>query len=144
MMKPTHCDGTLSMPDAAPVARLDIWLWAARFFKTRALAKRAIEAHKIEVNAQPGKPATLLHAGDMLRIARGEERFEVAVLTLSTQRGPASIAQALYRETDESHAEREAERERRRMEATGYRAPLSKPDKRARRLIRALGDIDAM
>jgi ribosome-associated heat shock protein Hsp15 len=123
--------------------RLDLWLWAARFFKTRALAKRAIEAGKVEVNAQPGKPATLLRAGETLRIARAEERFEVVVFSLSAQRGPASVAQALYRETDASRIARETERERRRMEATGYRAPLSKPDKRARRLIRALGDIDA-
>jgi len=124
--------------------RLDLWLWAARFFKTRALAKRAIEAGKVDVNSQSGKPATLLRAGETLRIARGEERFEVVVFALSAQRGPASVAQTLYRETDASLAAREAERERRRMEATGYRAPLGKPDKRARRLIRALGDIDAM
>ena len=124
--------------------RLDQWLWAARFFKTRALAKRAIEAGKVDVNSQSGKPATLLRAGETLRIARGEERFEVVVFALSAQRGPASVAQTLYRETDASLAAREAERERRRMEATGYRAPLGKPDKRARRLIRALGDIDAM
>lgn len=132
------------MADAAPVVRLDVWLWAARFFKTRALAKRAIGSGKIEVGTQAGKPATLLHAGDVLRIARGEERFEVVVLALSSQRGPASIAQTLYRETDASRSARDAMRERRRMEATGYRAPLSKPDKRARRLIRALGDIDAL
>ena len=132
------------MSDAAPAIRLDVWLWAARFFKTRALAKRAIESGKIEVNAQPGKPATPLHAGDMLRIARGEERFEVIVMNLSAHRGPASVAQTLYRETEASRIAREAMRERRRMEATGYRAPQSKPDKRARRLIRALGDIDAL
>jgi ribosome-associated heat shock protein Hsp15 len=123
--------------------RLDAWLWAARFFKTRALAKRAIEAGKVDVDDHAGKPATILRAGEMLRIARAEERFEVVVLALSVQRGPASVAQALYRETDASRAAREAERERRRMEATGYRAPLTKPDKRARRLIHALGDIDA-
>ncbi len=124
--------------------RLDAWLWAARFFKTRSLAKRAIETGKVEVNAQPGKPATLLHAGETLRIARAEERFEIVVNALSAQRGPASVAQTLYRETESSRIAREAERERRRMEATGYRAPLSKPDKRARRLINALGDIDAL
>ncbi len=123
--------------------RLDAWLWAARFFKTRALAKQAIEAGKVEVDAHSGKPATLLRAGEMLRIARAEERFEVVVLGLSAQRGSASVAQALYRETDASRAARDAERERRRMEATGYKAPLTKPDKRARRLIHALGDIDA-
>ncbi|MEO7478717.1 MAG: RNA-binding S4 domain-containing protein [Lysobacteraceae bacterium] len=123
--------------------RLDLWLWAARFFKTRALAKHAIEGGKVEVDARPCKPATVLRAGEMLRIARAEERFEVLVLALSAQRGSASAAQTLYRETEASRITREAERERRRMEATGYRAPLTKPDKRARRLIHALGDIDA-
>ncbi len=124
--------------------RLDLWLWAARFFKTRALAKHAIEVGKVDVNSQPGKPATLLRAGETLRIARGEERFEVVVFALSAQRGPANIAQTLYRETDASRTARDLERERRRMEATGYQAPLGKPDKRARRLIRALGDIDTL
>ena len=124
--------------------RLDAWLWAARFFKTRALAKRAIEAGKVDVDARAGKPATLLHVGETLRVARAEERFEVVVLALSAQRGSASIAQTLYRETEASRIARDAERERRRMEATGYRAPLTKPDKRARRLIQALGDIEAL
>lgn len=143
-MKTEPCDGAIRVPDTASAVRLDVWLWAARFFKTRALAKRALESGKIVMNAQAGKPATPLHAGDMLRIARGDERFEVAVLALATQRGPASVAQTLYRETDASRVAREAERERRRMEATGYRAPLTKPDKRARRLIQALGDLDAL
>jgi ribosome-associated heat shock protein Hsp15 len=133
--------------DAATAGtRLDVWLWAARFFRTRALAKRAIETGKVDVDANSGKPATQLHAGEILRIVRGEEKFEVVVHALSVQRGPASVAQLLYRETDASRVAREAERERerRRMEATGYRAPLTKPDKRARRLIHALGDIDAL
>jgi ribosome-associated heat shock protein Hsp15 len=132
------------MSGTTPTIRLDIWLWAARFFKTRALAKRALESGKVEMDGQAGKPATPLHAGSTLRIARGEEHFEVIVTILSAQRGPASVAQPLYREKDASRIARESERERRRMEATGYRAPLGKPDKRARRLIRALGDIDAM
>ncbi|HTA64987.1 MAG TPA: S4 domain-containing protein [Xanthomonadaceae bacterium] len=136
-IRPTDAEAT------RPGVRLDAWLWAARFFKTRALAKQAIEGGKVDVDAHAGKPATLLRAGEMLRIARGNERFEVIVLGLSAQRGPASVAQSLYRETDASRVAREAEREKRRMEATGYRAPLTKPDKRARRLIHALGDIDA-
>ena len=132
-------------PDGtAAGTRLDVWLWAARFFKTRALAKRAIEAGKVDVDAHAGKPATLLRGGETLRIARGDEKFEVLVLGLAGQRGPASVAQMQYRETDASRIARESERERRRMEATGYQAPLTKPDKRARRLIRALGDIDAL
>jgi len=133
----------LPTPEARECVRLDAWLWAARFFKTRALAKKAIEAGKVEVDTHAGKPSSPLRAGEMLTIRRGEERFEVLVLGLSAQRGPAPVAQALYRETEASRAAREAEREKRRMEATGYRAPLTKPDKRARRLIQALGDIDA-
>ena len=126
---------------AAPAVRLDIWLWAARFFKTRSLAKQAIEGGKVEVDDVAGKPSKPVHAGDRLRIRRGEESFVVEVLVLSERRGSASVAQALYRETDESRAAREALREQRRMQ--GHAAPATKPDKRARRLIRALGDIDA-
>jgi ribosome-associated heat shock protein Hsp15 len=128
-------------PAAAPSVRLDIWLWAARFFKTRSLAKQAIEGGKIEVNDGPAKPSKGLHAGDRLAIRRGEEAFVIDVVALSEQRGPAAVAQALYRETEASRTAREALREQRRLQApTG---PASKPDKRARRLIRALGDIDA-
>jgi ribosome-associated heat shock protein Hsp15 len=126
---------------AAPSVRLDIWLWAARFFKTRSLAKQAIEGGKIEINDAPAKPSKGVHAGDRLAIRRGEEAFVVDVVALSEQRGSASVAQALYRETDASRTAREALAEQRRMQ--GRAAPASKPDKRARRLIRALGDIDA-
>ena len=130
-----------SLPSAAPSVRLDVWLWAARFFKTRSLAKHAIEGGKIECNEAPVKPSKSVHAGDRVRVRRGEETFVVEVVALSEQRGPASVAQALYRETDESRVAREALREQRRMQ--GPPGPASKPDKRARRLIRALGDIDA-
>jgi ribosome-associated heat shock protein Hsp15 len=126
----------------APFARLDIWLWAARFFKTRSLAKQAIEGGKVEVNDAPGKPAKALHVGDRLKLRRGDENLVVDVAALSERRGSAAIAQALYRETDASRAAREADREKRRLEGAGYAKPATKPDKRARRLIRALGDID--
>ena len=77
-------------------------------------------------------------------MTRGEEVFEVEVLALSDKRGPASVAQTLYRESEASRAQREQARALRMAERTGYRAPEHKPDKRARRLIRALGDIDAL
>jgi len=128
-------------PAVAASVRLDIWLWAARFFKTRSLAKQAIEGGKIALNDATAKPAKGVHTGDRLAIRRGEEAFVVDVVALSEQRGPASAAQALYRETDASRTSREALREQRRMQ--GPAGPASKPDKRARRLIRALGDIDA-
>lgn len=130
--------------DATSSVRLDVWLWAARFFKTRALAKQAIEGGKVEVNRAAGKPAKALHVGDVLKIARGEERFEIVVTALGEQRGPASIARLLYRETEAGLAARAAAAELRRLQGAGYAKPPTKPDKRARRLIRALGDIDAL
>jgi len=133
---------TATQPSApAPAVRLDIWLWAARFFKTRSLARQAIEGGRIAVNDAAAKPARGVHVGDRLSIRRGEEAFVVDVVALSEQRGPAAVAQALYRETEASRSSREALREQRRMQ--GPPGPASKPDKRARRLIRALGDIDA-
>ncbi|MFT3762555.1 MAG: RNA-binding S4 domain-containing protein [Pseudoxanthomonas sp.] len=127
-----------------PSIRLDVWLWAARFFRTRALAKQAVETGKVEVAGQRAKPARTLKPGDALKIVRSGETFEVEVVAVSDTRGPAAVAQALYRESEESRQRREAERELRRAEAAGYRAPAGKPDKRARRLIQALGDIDAL
>lgn len=122
--------------------RLDIWLWAARFFRTRSLARQAVETGKVEVGGQRAKPARTVRAGDALRIVRGEEAFEVEVLATSDDRGPASVAQGLYRESDASREAREQRRAEARAARGGYQAPQGKPDKRARRLIRALGDID--
>ena len=129
-----------------PVAsvRLDLWLWAARFYRTRALAKHAIETGKVDVGGQRAKPSRSVRIGDVLVVARGEERFEIEVVALSDMRGPASIAQALYRESDASKLAREQMRALRAAERNGFRAPETKPDKRARRLIRALGDLDAL
>ena len=124
--------------------RLDLWLWAARFYKTRALAKHAIETGKIDVGGQRAKPSRSVRIGDALIVQRGEERFEVEVAGLSDVRGPASIAQTLYRESEASKLVREQARATRAAERAGYRAPETKPDKRARRLIRALGDIDTL
>lgn len=123
--------------------RLDLWLWAARFFKTRSLAKQAVAGGKVEVDGQRAKPSRTLRAGEVLRIERAGESFEVAVLGLSDVRGPASVAQKLYAETEASRAQREAQRALRSAERAGYSPPETRPDKRARRLIRALGDIDA-
>lgn len=124
--------------------RADSWLWAARFFKTRSLAKQAIEHGQVEVNGAACKPSRPLHAGDRLRVRRGDESFEIEVLGLSGKRGSAAAAQALFRESEVSRAAREAAREQRRAARAGFQPPPGKPDKRARRLIRALGDIDSM
>ena len=126
------------------VVRIDQWLWAARFFKTRTLAKQAIESAKVESQGQSVKPSRIVRVGEAWSVRRGDELFEVEVLQLSDKRGSATVAQTLYRESPESIERRAAEREKKRMEATGYRAPTSKPDKRARRLIQALGDLDVL
>lgn len=123
--------------------RLDVWLWATRFFKTRALAKQAIEGGKVKIGDALGKPATMVHVGNRLQITRGEDRFEIDVSALRHQRGSAALAQQCYLETPAGRAARELAAERRRLAAAGYEKPATKPDKRARRLIRALGDIDA-
>ena len=139
----THPRAEPGLPAPTPAVRLDLWLWAARFFKTRSLAKQAIETGKIEVGGQRAKPSRSVHVGDALAIARGEEIFRVEVQALSDTRGPAKIAQALYRESEESKLTRETKLAEARAARAGYQAPETKPDKRARRLIRALGDIDA-
>ncbi len=118
--------------------RADVWLWSARFFKTRSLAKQAIDGGRIEINDASCKPARTLHVGDMLKIGRGEEKLQVEVLLLSDKRGPASVAQTLYRETDASLAARELLREQRRL--LGMSGPLKRPDKHARRDLRRLKD----
>lgn len=131
-------------PEALDSVRLDLWLWAARFFKTRSLAKQAIDTGKIEIGGQRAKASRAIRIGDAVRVARGDETFDVEVRGLSDQRGPASVAQHLYAESEESRLRREQARAQRAAERAGYRAPEGKPDKRARRLIRALGDLDAL
>ncbi|MEA5668838.1 S4 domain-containing protein [Stenotrophomonas sp. MH1] len=134
-------------PEALPVVpsiRLDVWLWAARFYKTRSLAKQAVDTGKVEVGGQRPKSSRAIRIGDALRVQRGEEVFEISVRGLSDMRGPAPVAQGLYEESDASRKARQEMRLRRAAERTGYQAPEHKPDKRARRLIRALGDIDAL
>lgn len=115
--------------------RLDKWLWAARFFKTRSLAARSCALGRVQCNGQPAKPAREIRAGDTLRVTNDSGDFEIAVLLLSETRGPASVAQTLYRETDPSRelrqkviAERKAMRE---FEVL----PAGRPSKRDRRRI---------
>lgn len=133
-----------SATDADAGVRLDLWLWAARFFKTRALAKKAIELGQVRSDGQTLKPSRALRVGHALRIERGGERFDIEVRGLADRRGSASAAQQLYTESESSIAARLAEREKRRFEAQGYQAPETRPNKRQRRLIQALGDLDAL
>jgi ribosome-associated heat shock protein Hsp15 len=132
------------MPEDIASVRLDLWLWAARFYKTRSLAKQAIETGKVDVGGQRAKASRTVRVGDAMRIARGEEAFEIEVVGLSDQRGSAKIAQTLYVESEASKTRRLEILATLRAARAGYQPPETKPDKRARRLIRALGDIDAI
>nr|WP_199046387.1 S4 domain-containing protein [Dyella sp. ASV24] len=130
----------MASPENAPSTpvRADVWLWAARFFKTRSLAKQAIDGGKIDLNDGSCKPAKAVHVGDVFRIGRGEERLEVEVLALSEKRGPASVAQALYRESEASIAARDAAKVQRKL--VGAMAPPTRPNKQERRELRRLKD----
>ncbi len=115
--------------------RLDKWLWAARFFKTRSLAVEAINGGKVHVNGQRAKPSRNVHAGDMLEVSKPPYSFEIEILGLEKQRRPASEAQALYQETAESQAKREQLREQLKNEPLGFREQKGRPSKRDRRHI---------
>ena len=116
--------------------RLDKWLWAARFFKTRSMAAEAVSGGKVHVNDARAKPARPVKLGDELAIRRGAEQFTVIVKGLSSQRGPAPVARQLYEETEQSRASREAEAETRRLFHKSYPSPPpSRPNKKDRRHI---------
>jgi ribosome-associated heat shock protein Hsp15 len=115
--------------------RVDVWLWAARFFKTRALAKRACELNRVQCNGQPAKPAREVRPGDMLRVTTNGGTFEIQIVDLSEVRGPAPVAQALYRETDASREARQKEAEQRKANRVFSPAPEGRPTKRDRRKI---------
>lgn len=115
--------------------RIDKWLWAARFFKTRALAARACELGRVQSNRQLAKPAREVRPGDLLRIQTEGGTFEVEVLLLSEVRGPALVAQTLYHETDESRASREKAAAERKAMMHFTPAPNRRPTKRDRRKI---------
>jgi ribosome-associated heat shock protein Hsp15 len=115
--------------------RIDIWLWAARFFKTRALAKRACELGRIESNGQPAKPAREVRVGDRLRVATEGGEYQVQVLLLSALRGPASIARGLYFETEASRELRKKLADERKAMKQFEELPAGRPSKRDRRKI---------
>jgi ribosome-associated heat shock protein Hsp15 len=115
--------------------RIDIWLWAARFFKTRALAKRACELGRIESNGQPAKPAREVRVGDRLRVTTEGGDYQVEVLLLSAVRGPASIARRLYFETEASRELRKKVADERKEMKQFEELPTGRPSKRERRKI---------
>lgn len=128
---------------AAVGVRIDRWLWAARFFKTRSLAKVAVEAGHIQVEGQRAKPAKEVQIGHTLNVRRGSQQMTIVVAALAARRGPAKVAQALYEETHESIEQREIVSSRRRMERAGLQVPQTKPSKKDRRDLRKLRDLDA-
>lgn len=117
--------------------RLDKWLWAARFFKTRSMAGQAIKGGKVHVNGNRAKAARNVLVGDQLRITIGFMEFHVRVLALARFRRPAKEARLLYVESDESIKNREEQRDLRRMANAGYAGPVKKPSKRDRRKIKS-------
>jgi ribosome-associated heat shock protein Hsp15 len=115
--------------------RLDKWLWAARFFKTRTLAARACELGRIRLNAQPAKASRELHIADMLEITNDGGIFHVEVLALSDVRGPATVAQTLYRETEASREQRQKVAAERKAMMQFEQLPAGRPSKRNRHRI---------
>jgi ribosome-associated heat shock protein Hsp15 len=117
---------------------MDKWLWAARFFKTRTLAARACELGRVESNGQQAKAAREVRAGDLLLVKNDSGDFQVEVLALSEMRGPAAVAQALYRETETSREARQKLAEERRATPHFEALREGKPSKRDRRQLRRL------
>ena len=121
------------------ITRIDKWLWAARFFKTRSQASAAVEGGKIHVNGQRVKPAKDVRAGDEVDIHVGQSRWTVIVRAIGERRGPAAEAQQLYEETADSVTRREREREARRLKVEPSLGLHGRPTKRDRRRLDKLG-----
>ena len=115
--------------------RIDIWLWAARFSKSRALAKRACELGRIESNGQPAKPAREVRVGDQLRVTTVGGDYQVEVMLLSAVRGPAPVARGLYFETEASRELRKKVADERKAMKQFEELPTGRPSKRERRKI---------
>ena len=120
---------------AAESMRTDKWLWAARFFKTRAQATAAIRGGKVHMSGSRIKPSHPVRAGDTLAIRKGPYRFEISVTALTAQRGPATAARKLYSESEDSASERHELYRQRQLEGHSARRRERRPDKRTRRLI---------
>ncbi len=115
--------------------RLDKWLWAARFYKTRALASEAVAGGKVHLNGQAAKPAKTVRSGDRLEITAGRTRFVVDVVETAERRGPPAEAARLYEETPDSRAARERAAELRRLAPDPAPVPGGRPTKRDRRRL---------
>jgi ribosome-associated heat shock protein Hsp15 len=120
--------------------RIDKWLWAARFFKTRSLATDAVDHGKVRQNDARIKPAHGVRQGDLLDIDNGSTRWEVTVLALAEQRGSATLAQTLYAETADSSARRAQQAEQRKLSPEPAHMLKGRPTKRDRRLLDKAGE----
>lgn len=129
-----HSKTTMNTEQA--LVRVDKWLWAARFFKTRGLASKAASGGKIFLNGQRCKPSKNLNVNDELIIHKGEIEFTIIVLGLLDKRGPATVARTLYEETELSLQKREEQRKLRSLFHAGQSAPSKRPGKKDRRKIR--------
>jgi ribosome-associated heat shock protein Hsp15 len=115
--------------------RLDKWLWAARYFKTRSVAREEVSGGKVHLNGNRAKPGRTINIGDELQIQRGEEEFVITIVEPSSRRGPATVARTLYEESDESRIRREKLAEERKLERQQHATRERRPDKRQRRNI---------
>jgi len=138
MTSASCCPTSVPVDDPEDKVRLDRWLWAARFFKTRAQAKIAVDAGHVQLNGNRAKPAKDVAPGDELDIRRGWTTRTVIVTATANQRGNATVAATLFEETPDSIERREAEVARRRMESAGLKIPDTKPSKRDRRALQRL------
>ena len=118
--------------------RVDKWLWAARFFKTRSIAKTAIEGGKVHLNGQRVKVSREITVGETLVIKQGWDEKEIVVLGLSAQRGPATVARELYEETAASIEKREREAQARKAAGGAVARPIQKPGKHQRKALERL------
>lgn len=118
--------------------RLDKWLWAARFFKTRALATEAISGGKVHVDGERVKPSRQIRAGEQLTITKGVDTWKVTIMGLNEQRRPAKEAVLLYQEDEHQREQRQQQQEMRRLH--GVNIPSRKPDKRQRRQLEQMKD----
>ncbi len=133
----------MSQRDSLDAVRLDKWLWAARFFKTRSLAAAAVDGGKVHLNGTRAKRGKTLRVGDGVRLRKGPFEFVVTVRRLSERRGSATEAQTLYEESPSSRHAREVLAEQHRLAADGHSPPKGRPTKRDRRKISRIRGRDA-